>query len=69
TEEAPKYLGVRTDRTLTFRQHLQSVKDKIKTRNNIIAKLAGTNWGYHANVLRTSALALVYRVAEYCAPV
>jgi len=28
TEEAPKYLGVRMNRTLTFRQHLESVKDK-----------------------------------------
>jgi hypothetical protein len=57
------------DRTLIFRQHLESMKDKIKTRNNIIAKLAGTSWGCHANVLRTSALALVYSVADYCAPV
>lgn len=57
------------NRTLTYRQHLKSVKDKIKTRNNIIAKLAGTSWGCHANVLRTSALALVYSVAEYCVPV
>jgi len=45
------------------------VKDKIKTSNNIIAKLAGTSWGCHANVLRTSALVLVYNVAHYCAPV
>lgn len=69
TEEAPKYLGVRMDRTLTFRQHLESVKVKIKTRNNIVSKLAGTSWGCHANVLHTSALALVYSVADYCAPV
>lgn len=45
------------------------MKNKLKTRNNIITKLAGTSWGCNAYVLRTSTLALVYSVAEYCAPV
>lgn len=31
------------DRTLTFRPHFNNVKDKLKTRNNIIAKLVGTS--------------------------
>ena len=31
--------------------------------------LAGTTWGAGAKTLRTSALALCYSVAEYCAPV
>ncbi|VVC42661.1 Reverse transcriptase domain [Cinara cedri] len=68
-EDAPKYLGIKLDRTLTFKQHLEGVKNKLKTRNNIISKLAGTNWRCRANVLRTSALALVYSAGEYCAPV
>lgn len=42
---------------------------KLRPRNNIITKLAGTTWGATADVLRISALALVYSVAEYCAPV
>nr|CAH7712843.1 unnamed protein product [Callosobruchus chinensis] len=65
----PKYLGVTLDRTLTFKHHLQKVSAKIKTRNNIIEKLAGSSWGASADVLRTSALALVYSAAEYCSPV
>jgi len=65
-----KYLGIKLDKTMTFKQHLEGVKDKLKTRNNIIGKLAGTSWGCWAlNVLRTSVLALVYSAAEYCAPV
>jgi len=32
-------------------------------------KLAGSTWGASANTLRSSALALCYSVAEYCAPV
>jgi len=68
-EECPKYLRVKLDRTLTFKHHLDSTKNKIKSRNNIIAKLAGTSWGCNASTLRTSALSLLFSVAEYCAPV
>ena len=45
------------------------MRDKVKSRCNIISKLAGTDWGAPAPVLRTSAIALVYLVAEYCMPV
>lgn len=33
-------------------------KDKLKTRENIIAKLSGTSWGCHTNVPHTYALVL-----------
>lgn len=65
----PKYLGIILDRTLSFRHHLHKSAQKIKSRNNIIQKLAGTSWGATANCLRTSALALVYSTAEYGAPI
>ena len=38
----PKYLGVTLDRTLTYKNHLQNTAAKIRTRNNIIQKLAGS---------------------------
>ena len=66
---APKYLGVTLDRSLTYRKHTENVRDKVMSRCNIISKLAGTDWGAPAPVLRTSAIALVYSVAEYCVPV
>jgi len=66
--DAPKYLGIKLDRTLTFNQHLEDVKNKLKTRNNIVSKLAGRSWSCRANFLRISALALVCSVAEYCNP-
>ncbi|UYV80111.1 hypothetical protein LAZ67_18001732 [Cordylochernes scorpioides] len=68
-DPCPKYLVVTLDRSLTFRQHLEKTRDKLKTRNNIMTRLAGTTWGCDADTLRTTALALVYSVAEYCAPV
>ena len=42
---------------------------KTRTRNNLVHMLAGTTWRAGAKTLCTSALALCYSVAEYCAPV
>ena len=66
---APKYLGVTLDRSFTYRKHTENVRDKVKSRYNIISKLAVTDWGAPAPLLRTSAIALVYSFAEYCVPV
>ena len=35
----------------------------------LLMKLAGSTWGASANTLLSSALALCYSAAEYCAPV
>ena len=66
---APKYLGLILDRSPTYRKHTENGRDKVKSRCNIISELTGTDWGAPAPVLRTSAIALVYSVAEYCVPV
>lgn len=42
-----------------------NIRNKVQTRNNIIAELAGTSWVCSISVLQTSALSLVYSVAEY----
>ena len=63
-EFAPKYLGVTLSSIVTYKKHTENVRDKVKSRCNIIGKLAGTAWGAPAPVLRTSAIALVYSVAE-----
>lgn len=68
-EDAPKYLGIKLDRTLVFKKHLEGVKNKLKTKNNTISKQVGTSKRCRENILCTSALALVYNTTEYCAPV
>ena len=65
----PVYLGVTLDRALTYKKHLEKVSGKVKTRNNLLSKLAGSTWGADAPTLRTAALGLCYSAAEYCAPV
>ena len=68
-DHKPVYLGVTLDRTLTYKDHLQKTAAKIRTRNNLLQMLANTKWGADARTLRSTALALCFSVAEYCAPV
>ena len=65
----PTYLGVKLDRLLTFRHHLEVLRKKLSTRVALLKRLAGSEWGGSAKTLRISALSLVYFTAEYCAPV
>ena len=65
----PTYLGVKLDRSLTFRHHLEALRKKLSTHVILLRRLAGSGWGARAKTLRTAALSLVYSTAEYCAPV
>ena len=65
----PTYLGVKLDRALTFRQHLESLRKKLTTRVGLLRRLAGSSWGAGAITLRTATLVLVHFTAEYCVPV
>lgn len=69
SQSSPTYLGVKLDRTLSFKQHLDSVKGKTTARAALIRRLAGTTWGATTKTLRISTEALVFPAAEYCAPV
>ncbi len=65
----PVYLGVTLDRTLSYKQHIQKVKAKTASRNNILKKLTNTRWGASPATIKTTALALSYSTAEYACPV
>ena len=41
-QQAPKYLGVRLDRLLNFKQYLEEVAGKVTRRVSLIHRLAGT---------------------------
>lgn len=41
----PTYLGIKLDRSLTFKAHCESVSKKIAERNNLLNKLVGTKIG------------------------
>ena len=65
----PTYLGVKLDRLLTCRPHLEALRKKLCARVSLLRRLSGTGWGASAKTLRTAALSLVYSTAEYWAPV
>ena len=44
-QQATKYIGVRLDRMLNFKQHLEEVAGKVTSRVSLIRRLAGTTWG------------------------
>ena len=67
-QQFPKYLGVRLDRMLNFKQHLEEVAGKVTSRVALIPRLAGTTWGASAKTLRISTQALVFPAADLLCP-
>ena len=65
----PAYLGVKQDRSLTFRHHLVALGKKISSRVTLLRRLEGSGWGAGAKTLRIATFYLVYSTADYCAPV
>ena len=64
----PIYLGIKLDRSLTFRHHLVELHKKLFSRVILLRRLVGSGWGAGSKTLRIATLSLVYSTAEYCAP-
>ena len=64
----PAYLGVKLDRSLTFRHHLEALRKKLSIRVALLRQLVRSGWGAGAKTLHISARSLVYSTAQYCAP-
>jgi len=56
----PKCLGVTLDRTLTYCQHLESLREKLTSCIALLRRLAGSGWGAVTTTLRSATLALVH---------
>ena len=65
----PTYLGVKLDRSLTFRHNLEALRKKLSNRVALLRRHAGSGCGAGAKTMRISALSLIHSTAEYCAPV
>ena len=64
----PTYLGVKLDRSLSFRHHLEALRKKLSPRVTLLWRLAGSGCGAGAKTLHICTLSLVYSTTEYCAP-
>jgi len=47
----PKYFGVTSDRSLTYRRHLESLRKKLTSRVALLRRLAGSGWGAEPTTL------------------
>ena len=60
-------------RSLTYRNHCMKTHAKLSSRNNLLRKLHGTNWGCNwgtcPQTMRTTVTAICLSVVEYCCPV
>ena len=65
----PVYLGVTLDITLSYKEHIHTMKCKRSARNNILRKLSNTKWGAKLVTIKTTALAFCYSTAKYACPV
>ena len=65
----PTYLGLKLDRSLTFRHNLVALRKNISSRVTLLRRLVGWGWGAGAKTLRIATLSLVYSTAQHCAPV
>ena len=65
----PIYLGVKLDRSLTFRHHLVALRKKLSLCITLLRRLVGSGWVAGAKTLRIATLSLVYSTSEYCMPV
>ena len=52
----PTYLGVKLDRSLTFRHHLLALRKKLSSRVTLLRRLVGSGWGAGAKTLRIATI-------------
>ena len=64
-EQNPIYLGIKLDRQLTLKQHIENLKQKATKRLRLLKKLATTEWGSDKSTLRSLYLGYVRSSLEY----
>ena len=65
----PTHLGIKLDRALTSRRHLESLRKKVTTSVGFLRRLAGSTWGAGTTTLHTATVSLVHSATEYCLPI
>ena len=65
----PVLLGVTlVDRQLTFTPHTTNVAERVASKNNILASLSHTNWGWKRDTLKSVYLTSIRSIMDYAAP-
>ncbi|GFS09379.1 reverse transcriptase-like protein [Elysia marginata] len=64
-EEIPIYLGVKLDRQLALKEHIQDLRGRANKRLQLVKRLASTSWGADKNTLRQLYNGYVRSLMEY----
>jgi ribonuclease HI len=64
---APSLLGVKLDRTLSFREHVEEVVKKAASRCSILRALASSAWGWQKSSVRQIYLSIVRSGLDFAA--
>ena len=64
----PTYLGVKLDRALTYRHHLEALRKKTIHARFATEATCGFRMGHYCQDIAHTTLFLIYSTAEYCAP-
>ena len=68
-EDNPQYLGVKLDRQLSFKEHIEDLKEKVCKRLSLLKRLASTTWGADKLTLRQLYLGYVRSAMDYNLPI
>ncbi|GFR83089.1 reverse transcriptase-like protein [Elysia marginata] len=64
-EEIPIYLGVKLDRQLALKEHIQDLRGRANKRLQLVKRLVSTSWGADKNTLRQLYIGYVRSLMEY----
>ena len=62
----PTYLGVKLDRSLTFRHHLVALLKKVSSRVTLLRQLVGLGWNAGAKTLRIATCSDDKKFLKFC---
>ena len=65
-DSTPTYLGVKLDRTLSYKGHTEKLGKKVASRVSALRKVAGTGWGCDFHTLKSTMAAMVLSPLDYC---
>jgi ribonuclease HI len=66
-ELCPKFLGIRLDRTLCFKDHVEEVCQRVIKRSRMLSCLASKSWGWKKKGLKRIYFSMIRSILDYAA--
>ena len=66
-EQCPKFLGIRLDRTLCFKDHVEDVCERVIKRCGMLSCFASRAWGWKKKSLKRIYISMMRSILDYAA--